>query len=176
MIKRKRLPVLLLAALSLGLTSTVAQATFQSSLEHGLTFFSDGTQILKTESNTVIKFNDGNVADDEQVISNYVNSADRGIISSVVRDNDNRAIDFNRVIITRPMLGTGALDSIAGTEVTIVYSNTGNVLETYDSTGEVRKYIHLDENTTHVDSSIYGYSRNNEEWLANVLAMVNPTN
>ncbi|GAD89937.1 hypothetical protein VHA01S_030_00120 [Vibrio halioticoli NBRC 102217] len=156
--------------LSIGILGTGVQAQPLSSLENGLTFFSDGTQIIKSDHSTLIRFNSGDIYDDNQIISNYIATTNNTLVSSVVRERDNIAIDFNRAVITRKSLGDGELDDIAGTEVTIVYSNTGKVLETYDTKGlgETRKFIYVDDNTVHVDSSIYGYSKNSEEFMDNV--------
>ncbi|MBA5761064.1 hypothetical protein H2O73_01815 [Vibrio sp. 404] len=151
--RRKLLVQLIInTVLSCGLLSFPTKADTNIILENGLTFFSDGTQIIQNEHTSIIKFNDGRISDDVSVISKYLkNSAD---ITRVLKTSDNIAIDFNRLIIARENTGLIGYD---GTEVTIVYGNTGKPIESYDSKGEIRKFIY-DNNgeLSHTDSSIFG--------------------
>ncbi len=142
---------LLIPTLSCGLLSLPANAS-TTGLEKGLSFFSDGTQIIQNEHVALIKFNDGTISSDMSTISNYLK--DPAQISMVLKESNNRAISFNRLIITRENTGFSGYN---GTEVTIVYSNTGEPLETYDSRGEIKKIIYgNDGKITQVDSSKYG--------------------
>lgn len=122
---------------TLGLTFFSLPVSAGITLENGLTFFSDGTQIIKNDHTTMIKFNDGSISDNKNTIGKYLNSPSN--ITRVLKSSENSVVDFNKLIIARENTGFNGYD---GTEVTIVYSNTGNPLESYDSKGEIKKFLY----------------------------------
>ncbi len=146
--------IFLVSAFSCGLLSIPVKAreSVNLNLKEGLTFFSDGTQIIQSKQTTLIKFDGASISDDIDIISEYLKNPAE--VSKILEPSDNRFITFNRLIITRE--GTGISD-YDGSEVTIVYSNTGKPLETYDSKGEIKKFIYDNEGKiAQVDSLIFG--------------------
>ena len=144
---------LIISALSYGLIST-SYAQEATLISEGLTFFRDGTQIIKNENKTLIRLTNGNVYDDKELISSYIISRKKSDISRHLPASENMVLNFNRAIITRKNMDYMEDN---GTEIIVIYSDTGKPLESYDSKGEIKKFIYdTNEKITKVDSSRFG--------------------
>jgi len=138
--------------LTYGVFGSINSAAANIDVQQGLTFFSDGTQIISSENGSSMKLNDGSITHDESVIAQYLATSNRAEVSRFFAAKDNVTLDFNRMIIVRQMEGVDT-----SSEVTLIFDDTGNIIESYDTLGENSTYIYdEDDNLIKRESSVFG--------------------